>query len=349
MIPYLRNSSPWFAFVVHLRGLQDADRVGVGRFLRAYSCNDSVYERKLAAIPAVVSSEIRFRSTSARGEVICINRLPARMTGPDARRDVVAAVQLAAARGARVVGLGALTAPATGGGLTIIRDLPHNVTLTNGNALTAAVVYRNVADASGSLHGSDPRGAVVAVVGCTGSVGGAAARLLANAGYRLILIGRNRMRVEREFADVRAAVHSEHLGDIASADVVVLLTSDASARVTADLPRDGSVVIDCAQPANIPRTSYAEFAKRAIAVVEGGMVRIAGYSRTDDFGFSDRAETFACLAETYVFARCGIREHSVGRRTAEDASRIERLAAKLGVEARPLDVSVQPRAKAVVC
>ena len=232
--------------------------------------------------------------------------------------------------------------PATGGGLTIIRNLPHNVTLTNGNALTAAIVCRNVGDAARSLLGSGFRQAIVAVVGCTGSVGGAATRLFADAGYRLVLIGRNRQRVERDFADLPAAMCSEHLGDIARADVVVLLTSDASARVTADLPREGSVVIDCAQPVNIVRTSYDEFVKRAIVVVEGGIVRIPGYSSTDDFGFSDRAETFACLAETYVFARCGIREHSVGRRTAEDARRIERLAAQFGVEARPLDCSYRP-------
>jgi fatty aldehyde-generating acyl-ACP reductase len=323
--------------------------VGVGRFLRSYSCTDADYERKLAAIPAVVSSEVRFRSTSARGEVICINRLPELMTGPEARRDVVAAAHLAVSRGARVIGLGALTAPATGGGLTIIRDLPHNVTLTNGNALTAAIVFRNVADASRTLLGSSRRGAVVAIVGCTGSVGSSATRLLADAGYRLILIGRNHLRVERDFADLPTAVRSEHLGDIASADVVVLLTSDASARVTADLPKEGSVVIDCAQPANILRTSYSEFGRRGITVVEGGIVRIVGYSSTDDFGFSDHGDTFACLAETYVVARCGVREHSVGRRTAEDARRIERLAARCGVEARPLDFTCRPLANAMVC
>ena len=349
MIPYLRNVTPWFAFLVHLRGPEDADRVGLGRFLRSYSRDDADYERKLTSIPPVVSSEVRFRSTSARGEVICINRLPAQMTGPQARRDVLAAAHLAISRGAKMIGLGALTTSATGSGLTIVRDLPRNVTLTNGNALTAAVVRQNVVAALRSLLGSDARGAVVAIVGCTGSVGGAATRLLSSAGYRLILIGRNRQRVEREFADLPTATHSECLEDIGLADVVVLLSSDPSARVAHDLPGEGSIVIDCAQPANIPRTLFPEFARRSISVVEGGIVRIPDYSSTDDFGFSDPAETFACLAETYILARCGIREHHVGRRTAEDATRVERLAARFGIEARPLDFAFPPLAKAFLC
>lgn len=340
MIPFLRNSNPWFAFLVHLRGPQDADRVGVGHFLRSYSNDDADYERKLESIPAVISSEVRFRTSAAYGEVICINRLPERMTGHEARHDVMTAVHLAVSRGAKVVGLGALTAPATGGGLTIVRELPRTVTLTNGNALTAAMVRANVIAASRFLCGSDSRTVQVAIVGCTGSVGGAATRLLAEDGYKLILIGRNRPRVEREFPDLPQAVCSGDVSDIANADISVLLTNDPAALVMPDLPRRNSIVIDCSQPANVPRALYPEMAKRGVAVVEGGLVFIPDYSNTDDFGFSCRNETFACLAETYLFARCGIREHSVGRCKAEDALRMERTAERFGIQARHLDFSL---------
>lgn len=337
MIPYLRSEPPWFAFLVHLRSTHDADRVGVGRFVRRYSRDGADFERRLQAIPAVVSSEVRFRSSLARGEVICINRLPDRMSGSEARRDVLAAVGLAARRRARVVGLGALTSPVTGGGLTIIGELPRGVTLTNGNALTAAVVRRNVAAVAHASVGSAARDVVVAVVGCTGSVGAAVSRLLASDGYRLILIGRQRTRVERDFGDLPSAVSSDNLFDIRHADIVVLLTSDRTALLSPAMPRAGSVVIDCSQPANIPRTAYFEFARRSIAVYEGGLVRIADYSSTDDFGLMHPTDTFACLAEAYVVAREGIRDHQVGRRSPEDALRLERLATRYGIEPRPLD------------
>jgi fatty aldehyde-generating acyl-ACP reductase len=335
MIPYLRPEPPWFAFLVHLRSTRDADRVGVGRFVRRYSRDGAEFERRLQAMPPVVSSEIRFRSSAARGEVICINRLPGRMIGAEARGDVLAAVRLAACRGARVVGLGALTSPATGGGLTIIDELPRGVTLTNGNALTAAIVRRNVRAAAHAKVGTSARDVVVAVVGCTGSVGSALSRLLASEGYRLILIGRQRARVERDFGDLSSVVASESLFDVRQADIVVLLTNDRTALISPTMPRVGSVVIDCSQPANIPRTSYSEFTRRSITVLEGGVVRIPDYSSTDDFGLMHPTDTFACLAEAYVVARAGLREHQVGRRSPDDALRLERLATRYGIEPRP--------------
>jgi predicted amino acid dehydrogenase len=239
-----------------------------------------------------------------------------------------------------VVGLGALTSPATAGGLTLVRDLPPNITVTSGNALTAAIVRSNVLAASRCLCGSNTRSVRVAIVGCTGSVGSAATRLLASDGFELILIGRNQQRAEREFPDICKATCSGDISRVRDADILVVLTNDLAARITSDLPREHSIVIDCAQPLNIPPASYSEFRQRGIAVVEGGIVRIPDYSCTDDFGFPCRTETFACLAETYLFARCAIREHSIGRCKAEDALRMERLAARFGILPRPLDFSL---------
>ncbi len=339
MIPFIRNVLPWFAFLIHPRGPEDADRVGIGQFLRSYSRDEEDYRRRFGMIPAFVSGEVRFRSTVVNGELICIARFPERMLEPEARLDVVAAVRLAIQRGAKVIGLGALTASATGGGLTLIRDISRHITVTNGNALTAAIVRQNVVSAARSLCGSKQRNAVVAIVGCTGSVGAAATRLIRDAGFRLVLVGRSRLRVEREFGDVPTIARTDRLADIRLAQIVVLLTSDPSARLTPDLPAGGSIIIDCAQPPSIPATAYGEFAKRAITVVEGGLVRIPDYSNTDSFGLRDRRDTFACLAETYVVTRCGLRGFYVGRRTPEEAIQIERLATRLGVEPRPLEVA----------
>jgi predicted amino acid dehydrogenase len=268
------------------------------------------------------------------------------MASPAARQDVIKAAHLAASRGARVVGLGALTAPATGGGLTILDEIPRGVILTNGNALTAAIVRQNVSEAAQYLSGRDGRKAVVAIVGCTGSVGSATTQRLAADGFELLLIGRSPMRVERQFSDLQSATFSGQVADIKHADVVVLLTNDPAALVTPDTPASGSIVIDCSQPANIPRDRYPEFAQLGIAVVEGGLVRIPEYSSTDDFGFSDPTVTFACLAEAYLLARSGSREHSVGRCAAEKAVKMEQLAARFGVEACRLDMQLQKCAHA---
>ena len=67
--------------------------------------------------------------------------------------------------------------------------------LTNTNAYTAVLVQANVHEAAADLGlGS---GARVAVIGCTGSVGVPASRLLADDGFPLVLVGRTVERVRR--------------------------------------------------------------------------------------------------------------------------------------------------------
>jgi predicted amino acid dehydrogenase len=245
------------------------------------------------------------------------------------------AVRVAVGRGTSVIGLGALTAPATRGGLTLVPKLPRGVTLTTGNALTAAVAQANAVEASEAIGLG--AGAVVAVVGCTGSVGVATARLLDRLGYRLLLIGRSVTRVRKELGDLltRATV-SGTVADAATADVVLLLTGDPSAHIPPDLPKPGSVVVDLAHPVNIARSLYPAFATRDVQVVPGGLVNIPGYHCGQDMQLPDRHSALACLTETYLFAKAGITEHSVGQAAVPLALELTEIAARYGVRNRPL-------------
>jgi predicted amino acid dehydrogenase len=74
-------------------------------------------------------------------------------------------------------------------------------------------------------------------------------------------------------------------------------------------------------------------------VVQGGLVTIPGYHCATDFRLPDRRSVLACLAETFVFAREGIREHSVGKAPIELALHIESVARRHGVQPRPLDLA----------
>ncbi|MDQ3802436.1 MAG: hypothetical protein M3416_01050 [Acidobacteriota bacterium] len=337
MLPHLTNENPWFTFLVHFRNVEDMERFGGGSFLRHYSRDAADFQSKMCSLPPVVGGEVVFGAEIAWGEIVVIMRMPDAMIGPEAYKFVSDALALTVRRGASVVGLGALTSPATGGGLSLLRHLPPKVTLTNGNGYTAAVVRRNVVEAS-EILGLGWR-ARVAVVGCTGSVGVAASHLLAQSGFELTLVGRSARRAQHHLGDI--APRAKFAGELAAlreADIIVLLTSDPSAGLMPHHVKPEAVVIDCAQPANIEGANLEEFRRRQITVVEGGIVRIPGYSSTLDLGVSDCTDTFACLAETYLFAREGIREHSVGRPTAEFALRMERIAARHGVSARPLGV-----------
>jgi fatty aldehyde-generating acyl-ACP reductase len=345
MVPYLSARAPWFSFIAHIRDSEDIDRIGVGSFLRRYSRDEEDVRAKVRTLDPVVAAGINFLGSSATGEVVCVCRFPEQMMSADGRRWVLEAVQLAAKRGSKVIGLGGLTAPATGGGLTLRDQLPRGVTLTNGNALTAVIVRDNVVEAARILgRGRDAR---VAIIGCTGSVGGAATQLIASAGFALTLIGRTRSRVEKTFSMLHAR-YSGTIEDAADADVVVILTSDETARFRPWHAKPGAIVIDCAQPVNVPAGNYVAFAGHGVSVVEGGLVDIPGYASTSEFT-GVRRSAFACLAETYLFSCSGIREHSLGRPTVEHALRLERVARGRGVTALPIAPRVHAQAAMEVC
>lgn len=344
MLPHLTNRAPWFAFLLHFREPADFDRFRAGSILRTYSASEDEFQRKMCSLPPLVVGEISFGTSAVRGEVVGVMRKPEDLLGPNAVRDVADAAALAVRRGARVIGLGALTAPATGGGLRLMRHLPPGVTVTNGNAYTAALVRQNTVEVSELLE-LGPE-AVVAVVGCTGSVGVPASRLLAEHGFRLILVGRTARRVAHELGDLAPqAVFSGDLGAVEEADVVILLTSDRSAKLAPQDVRSGSVVIDFAHPPNVPAETYGEFSRRGVVVVEGGVVRIPGLTCNLPVGVTlhaDPSSVPACLAETYLLAREGIRTSAVGRPSVELARKIERVAARHGVHAFSLAAKCAP-------
>lgn len=336
MLPYLTREAPSFAFLTHLRDEADLDRIGASSFLRRYSAGEADFRRKMCSLPPIVAGEVVFGFGPLRGEVVVVMLLPEQLMGPLGMRSILSGLEVARRRGAAVVGLGALIAPATAGGVKLLRHLPTGVTLTNTNAYTAAVVRRNVLQAAEELGlGREAR---VAVVGCTGSVGVATSRLLAEDGFRLVLVGRTVGRVRRHLGDLegRAARPAAGLDSVTGSDVVVLLTSDPSAGLAPRHVQPGAVVIDIAQPANVGRGAALEFARQGVMVAEGGIVRIPDYWCTVDLGMVDPADTTACVAEAYLFAREGLREHSVGRPIPDLALRLERAALRHGIHPQPL-------------
>lgn len=340
MLPYLTNEAPWFSFLVHARDPADFFLVGGSSIIASHSATQQEFITKMCTMPPTVIGTIRVGLGPAWGEVIAVVRMPGQILRPAGRAQITEAALLAARRGSAVLGLGALTAPATRGGTTLLPELPKGVTLTTGNAYTAAVAMQNVTEAAAVLGlGKSAR---VLVVGATGSVGVAASRLLADERFDLVLAGRTLPRVERELGDLQGtATLTAGLADVSRADIVLLLTSDASSLITPEMPRPGAIVIDFAQPANVDPARYREFTARDVHVAQGGLVRVPGLKCTVDMRLADPNCTLACLAETYLLAREGIRTHSVGNAQPEVARHMLKLAAKHGFSARPLGLPGQ--------
>jgi predicted amino acid dehydrogenase len=169
-------------------------------------------------------------------------------------------------------------------------------------------------------------------VGATGSVGFALSHLLAADGYKLALVGRSEERVRTLLAHLKkyAVQFSGTLSVLQDADITVILTNDPTAAVTPEMFGRRGVIIDVAQPLNIAPTRHKLFKARDLYVCEGGLVKIPGYLCSFDFGLA-RGTTFACLAETYLFSRDGLTEHSIGRASPELARYLKQLASRYGI------------------
>jgi acetylornithine/succinyldiaminopimelate/putrescine aminotransferase/predicted amino acid dehydrogenase len=126
---------------------------------------------------------------SIYGEFISLPWTAAQMAAmprQQAAAGVRAALKLARARGAQMVGLGAFTSVVTRGGLDISRE---GVPITTGNSFTAVASAQAIAIAMKALGSGLGPHIDAAIVGATGAIGRAMAMLLAENVSRLVLIG----------------------------------------------------------------------------------------------------------------------------------------------------------------
>ena len=169
--------------------------------------------------PFVVSGTriVDAQGQSAYGEFICVPKTADELLALDADEAVLEisrAVNLAAERGAKIVGLGAYTSVVTMGGR---RVLPHSkVALTTGNSYTVVSGVEAILTAAEKI-GMELSQVTGAVVGAGGAIGKALALLLAEQVERLILIGNPNRPEKSEYRMLKVAVeiiqHLKNLGE----------------------------------------------------------------------------------------------------------------------------------------
>ena len=248
-----------------------------------------------------------------------------------AYRKVIETGRLAERLGARILGLGAFTAVVGDAGRTVSEGL--SIPVTTGNSYTVAVAVEASMEGARRM-GHEPTRSVVAIVGAYGSTGRACAQLLAGKVEALVLVGRNRDRLQ----DVKQrtetlgaqAVTTTNLQDIREADIVLCMTSSIDPIVRPELLRSGAVVCDVARPRSVSRRVASE--RDDVLVIEGGVVQVPGdVDFGFDFGFPPR-QAYACMAETMLLAMEGRYEcFSLGREISLDrVDEISHLARKHG-------------------
>ncbi len=216
---------------------------------------------------------------------------------------IIQAGQLAEKLGAGIVGLGAFTAVVGDAGVTVADNL--NIPVTTGNSLTVASALEGIKQGASSM-GIDLDEANILILGATGSIGAACARILGRQFPRLTLVARNTRRLEELREEIEASnpraqlsISTDSRQSLPEGDVVVTVTSALDAVIEPQDLKPGSVVCD----------------------VQFNL----------DFGFP-AGTAYACMSETMVLSLEGrFESFSLGRElTVEQIEEVDRLAKKHG-------------------
>ena len=255
--------------------------------------------------------------------------LPAELT----LRKIIAAGRKAARAGAKIIGLGAMTAVVGDAGLTIAQNL--DIAVTTGNSYTVATALEGTEKAA-ELMGIDISKAEVAILGATGSIGSVCARILARKVNFLTMIARSVPQLEKlaerilQETGLAVKVTPNVKEAIRKADIIIAVSSAAESLIEPDDLKPGAVVCDVARPRDVS-VKVAE-KRDDVLIIEGGLVEIPGdIDFNFNFGFPPKT-AYACMAETMILALEKRYENfTIGRElTVGQIDEISALAAKHG-------------------
>ncbi len=247
-----------------------------------------------------------------------------------AYRKIIQTGRLAEKLGARILGLGAYTSVVGDGGITVARAL--DIPVTTGDSYTVALAIAALMEGGRQMDIEVER-ATAAVVGATGAIGSACARLLALRVGHQILVGRRMERLQEVAAGVAALGGSQEVtldvADIRRADLVISATSAGAAVIRAEHLKPGAVICDVARPRDVAQVKRE---RNDVLVIDGGIAETPGEV---DFGFHYGLPprlTFGCMAETMALALEGrFEDYTVGKDLKiEQILEIEEIASRHG-------------------
>jgi len=311
-----------FAFVIHplsqkylsnLKPLELISKVSPQVVMNAV-------EKAVAYTPPFVYSKIEgVRSPTgveAEGWLIIVGGTPKEIMSHSPEftyRQLLAAADIAKGLGAQIMGLGAFTKVVGDAGVTVAKRAP--LPITTGNSYSASGALWAAHDAVRRLglvtleKGEKIKGKVM-VVGATGAIGSACARLLARTAEEIHLVSPESAKllvleksILKQTPGAKLVLSSYADGDksIGDMDMIVTATSGAGRKILDIMKvKPGCVITDVARPLDLPPEEVAR--RPDVLVIESGEVYLPGEVQVKDIGFKDRNVVYACLAETIVLA-----------------------------------------------
>ena len=341
-----------FAFVIHPLSQEYFKVVKPVEILSRVSpplLMDSL-EKVMAYAPPFVYSKVEgIRSPTgveAEGWLISVGGTPREIMAHNPEftyRRLLDAASMAQRLGAQIMGLGAFTKVVGDAGVTVARRA--TLPITTGNSYSASGALWAAHDAMLRMRllpapkGKQRVKFKAMVVGATGAIGAACARLLVRAAEEVTLVSPETAKllalkasILRETPDARVVLSARADAHIAEMDMIVTATSGAGKQVLDILQvKPGCVITDVARPLDLPP---AEVAKRPdVLVVESGEIRLPGKVTMKNIGLPPGV-VYACLAETIVLALEGRFEtYTIGRQIEwEKVREIYQLGLKHGMQ-----------------
>ena len=273
-----------FAFVIHPLSQEYFKKVKPVEILSRVSpplLMDSL-EKVMAFAPPFVYSRVEgIRSPTgveAEGWLIAVGGTPQEIMNHSPEftyRRLLAAADMARKLGAQIMGLGAFTKVVGDAGVTVARQAP--LPITTGNSYSASGALWAAHDALLRMRLlPQPRGKErvkfkAMVVGATGAIGSACARLLVRAAEEVYLVSPETAKllalkaaIEQESPGAKVVLAARTDRDLPQMDMVVTATSGAGKKVLDIMKvKPGCVITDVARPLDLPPVGGGQAPRRA--------------------------------------------------------------------------------------
>jgi predicted amino acid dehydrogenase/ribosome-associated toxin RatA of RatAB toxin-antitoxin module len=217
---------------------------------------------------------------------------------------VVKACKIAEKHGVGVVSLGGFTSIV---GERIGHEVANevDVPVTTGNTFTAAMAIDGVLKAVQILD-RDLSSLKATIVGGTGDIGSACARVLAEKVKQLTITGRTKRNLnllKAELGKKRKAkiiATTDNRSAVKDADIVIAAAASASTILEIDWFKPGSIICDVGYPKNI---SHANTARQDILIFSGGLTKSpTPITFPIDTGLPATDVLYGCFAEAIILA-----------------------------------------------
>lgn len=305
------NSDEKFAFIIHPRDVSDAARkYSWMKFLPGFLIN-----LICRYTPPLIASEITgLKSSKLRKPIkgwLLICPLTARQLLDNRKlavKRVKETISLAERLGAKLVGIGAIIASVTSAGKDLVNNL--KIGITHGRTLTVGITLEGIKRLV-KIKNLNLEQITVAIVGATGIIGEAIAKLLIEEKVKkFILVAKpedfkyltqlkeEMVKLEPSLSiEVSTIIHS-----IINADLVIVTTSSPEILIKSEDLKCGGVIYDVTQPQNISPEIVQK--RKDLLIIDGGIVKTPGIDYHFNFGLPPET-SFACMTETLILAAEG--------------------------------------------